>query len=403
MTTAEEVPNYPFTQEDALRHPPELVERRGCPVSRVRLVSGDEALLLTGYDDVKAMLADPRFTRRLTAPDAARLTASDSGGLFNEESPIARMMEGDGHLRWRRMMGRTFTARRVNAMRPRVEEIAHRLIDDMLAGERPADLNAALGFPLPVFVICELLGVPAEERVRFAHWSDAMLNLNRYTEQELYTAAVEFHEFMAAHVRSKRAHPGDDLLSELAAVVDSEDGRLSEAELIGTGQGLLVAGHETTASMIGKMMALLLADRRHYARLVEDRTLVPSAVEESLRADPNPGFGIPRYISEDIEVSGQKVPAGSTVINSMAAANRDARAFADADELVLDRKPNPHLAFGAGLHACLGQALARVELQSVLTVLTDRVPTLELAVPPSELRRKEGLIVGGLQELPVTW
>jgi cytochrome P450 len=404
VTTAEEVPNYPFTQEEALRPPAELERLRGgCPVSRVRLASGDEALLITRYDDVRALLADPRFTRRLTAPDAARLSTSETPGLFNRPGPMANLMQGAGHLRWRRMMGRTFTAKRVNAMRPRIEEIAQRLVDDMLAGDMPADLNAALGFPLPVFVICELLGVPAEARDRFAHWSDAMLNLTRYTDDELITAAREFHEFMAAHVQFKRTHPGDDLLSELATVVDAEDGRLTEAELIGTGQGLLVAGHETTASMTGKMMAMLLAERRHWERLVGDRTLIPPAVEESLRVDPNQGVGLPRYISEDIEIAGRKIPAGSTVLNSMAAANRDPDAFTDADEMVLDRRPNPHLTFGVGLHACLGQALARVELQSVLTVLTDRVPTLELAVPPASLRRKEGLVVGGLRELPVRW
>ncbi|MFG1609627.1 cytochrome P450 [Actinoplanes sp. NPDC049265] len=404
MTTAEEVPNYPFKQEEALRPPAELERLRGdCPISRVRLASGDEALLVTRYDDVRALLADPRFTRRLTAPDAARLSASETPSLFNRGGAMAQLMQGGGHLRWRRMMGRTFTAKRVNAMRPRVEELAHSLVGDMLAGGQPADLNAALGFPLPVFVICELLGVPADARDRFAHWSDAMLNLNRYTEDELITAGFEFHEFMAAHVQLKRAHPGDDLLSELTTVADAEDGRLSEEELIGTGIGLLVAGHETTANMIGKMMAMLLAERRHWERLVADRTLIPTAVEESLRVDPNQGIGLPRYISEDIEVAGRKIPAGSTVLNSMAAANRDAEAFTDPDEMVLDRRPNPHLTFGVGLHACLGQALARVELQSALTVLTERVPTLALAVPPESLRRKEGLIVGGLRELPVQW
>ncbi|GIE04287.1 cytochrome P450 [Paractinoplanes durhamensis] len=396
--------DYPFTQPTALEPPEEWAQLRDeCPVARIRMASGDEALLLTRYDDVRGMLADPRFTHNLTQPDAARIADSESGGVFNEGSMVSDMSSGEGHLRWRRMMSRSFTAKRVNALRPRIEELAHGLIDDMEASGAPADLGAALGFPLPVFVICELLGVPADHRDRFAHWSDAMLNLTRYPQDELDTAAAEFHEFMASHVRGKREKPGDDLLSELATIVDAQDGRLGEAELIMTAQGLLVAGHETTANMIGKMVAMLLADRSRWESLLADRELIPSAVEESLRFDANPNFGIPRYLSEPVEVAGQTLPAGTTVITNLAAANRDTCAFADAGEMVLDRKPNPHLAFGAGPHSCLGQSLARVELQTVLGVLLDRLPGLDLVVGPDELRRREGLIVGGIEEVPVRW
>jgi cytochrome P450 len=398
------VADYPFSQPAALEPPDEWAALRdGCPVSRIRLASGDEALLLTRYDDVRAMLADPRFTHNLTQPDAARISDSESGGVFNEGTVASDMSRGDGHVRWRRMMSRSFTAKRVNAMRPRIEGLANELIDDMVDGGAPADLVAALGFPLPVFVICELLGVSPDHRDRFAHWSDAMLNLTRYSQAELDSAAAEFGAFMAEHVRGKREKPGDDLLSELATIVDSQDGRLTEPELVMTAQGLLVAGHETTANMIGKMVAMLLADRTRWAGVLADRTLIPSAVEESLRFDANPNFGIPRYLTEPFEVAGETLPAGSTVITNLASANRDTCAFADAGEMVLDRKPNPHLAFGAGPHSCLGQSLARVELQAVLSVLLDRLPTLELVVEPAELRRREGLIVGGLEELPVRW
>ncbi|MEU4240760.1 cytochrome P450 [Actinoplanes sp. NPDC026619] len=398
------VADYPFSQPAALEPPDEWATLRdGCPVSRIRMASGDEALLLTRYDDVRAMLADPRFTHNLTQPDAARIADSESGGVFNEGGAAAGMTSGEGHVRWRRMMSRSFTAKRVNALRPRIEEIAHELIDEMEAAGAPANLGAAFGFPLPVFVICELLGVPADYRDRFAHWSDAMLNLTRYSQAELDIARRDFHEFMANHVRTKREKPGDDLLSELATIADAQDGRLSEPELIMTGQGLLVAGHETTANMIGKMVAMLLSDRARWERLLDERGLIPSAVEESLRFDANPGFGIPRYLSEPVEVAGETLPAGTTVITNLASANRDTCAFADAGDMVLDRRPNPHLAFGAGPHSCLGQALARVELQTVLGVLLDRLPGLALAVEPAELRRREGLVVGGLDELPVRW
>jgi cytochrome P450 len=291
----------------------------------------------------------------------------------------------------------------MTALQPRIAALVDEFVDDMVAAGPPADLRSRLGFPLPVSVICELLGVSEAYRERFSHWSDAMLNLTRYKQEELDAAAAEFHAFMAAHVRAKRDDPGDDLISELAVIVDSEDGRMSELELIATAQGLLVAGHETTANMIGKMVAMLLTDRSRWERLLADRGLIPGAVEEALRFDANPNFGIPRYVSEEVTLGGETIPPGSMVITNIGSANRDARAFADAADMVLDRRPNPHLAFGAGPHSCLGQALARVELQTVLAVLLDRLPTLELAVAPDLLRRREGLIVGGLEELPVRW
>jgi cytochrome P450 len=397
-TTTSPVPDYPFDQPAALEPPSEWERLRAqCPVSRVRMVSGDEALLLTRYQDVRGLLSDPRFTRSLDKPGAARISNSDSGGVFSSSPPY------EEHARWRRLMSRAFTAKRVSALRPRIARIAEELVDDMVAAGPPADLNASLGFPLPVFVICELLGVSAEHREKFSYWSDAMLNLTRYRQSEIDVAAREFREFMTAHVQAKRADPGDDLLSDLAAVVDSADGRMTEPELVATAQGLLVAGHETTANMIGKMTAMLMADRSRWERLLADRSLVVTAVEESLRFDANPGFGIPRYVGEEIRIADQTISAGSTVITSLASANRDECAFSDAGEMVLDRAPNPHLAFGAGAHSCLGQALARVELQTVLGVLLDRLPSLELAGPAERLRRREGLVVGGIEELPVRW
>ncbi len=173
--------------------------------------------------------------------------------------------------------------------------------------------------------------------------------------------------------------------------------------LIATGIGLLVAGHETTANMIAKMVAMLLADRSRWEELLADPSLVRTAVEEALRMDANAGFGMPRYFTEDVEVAGTVLPSGTSAMCSMAAANRDERVFDGADEMDLRRSPNPHLAFGAGAHACLGQPLARTELQVVLDVLLRKLPSLELAVPVADLRRVEGLAVGGLRELPVRW
>ncbi|GAA3135070.1 cytochrome P450 [Planomonospora alba] len=403
MTVNEQILDYPIPSDSALEPPPEWAELRGaCPVASVRLPSGDRATLLTRYADVKQVLADPRFTRLLNAPDAARLSA-EGGGVFNSEMAQIVPDGGEGHQHWRRLVGRWFTAKRMSALRPAMTEIAERLVDDMVERGAPGDLRADLGFPLPVYVICDMLGVPAADRDRFAYWSDTLLNLTRYGKAETDAAQAEFVDYMSGHVAAKRAAPGEDLLSELIAVGGPEGGGLSDVQIMVTGMGLLVAGHETTANMIGKMVSMLLADRSRWERLLAEPSLVRTAVEESLRLDANAGFGLPRYLSEEIEVSGTVLPRGTTVICSMAAANRDESAFAAAAEMDLGRSPNPHLAFGSGAHSCLGQALARTELQVVLEVLLRRLPSLELAVPVEELERVEGLAVGGLRAVPVRW
>ncbi|MEV4169187.1 cytochrome P450 [Nonomuraea sp. NPDC049709] len=396
-----EAPEYPFRNPSALEPPPEWAElREGCPVATIRLASGDEALLLTRYDDVRQVLSDPRFTRQLDAEDAARVTANESGGVFGSGGSS---MSGDEHRAWRQLVGKAFTAKRVTAMQPRIQAMAEHLVEEMVAQGAPADLVSAVGFPLPVWAICDLLGVPDSDRDRFAYWSDTMLSMTKFGQEEIDAAQAEFDAYLVALTEAKQAEPGDDLVSELLSMVAGLDGRLTEQLVLGTAKGLLVAGHETTANMIGKMVSMLLADRGRWEALLADPKLVRPAVEEVLRFDANPGFGMPRYLSEEVEVAGEPLPKGTTVICSMAAANRDERQFERAGEMRLDRSPNPHVAFGVGPHSCIGQSLARTELQTVLKVLLDRLPTLELAVPVAELRRREGLVVGGLERVPVRW
>ncbi|OUC94573.1 cytochrome P450 [Streptosporangium minutum] len=403
MSLNEQVLSYPIPNDTALEPPAEWAELRGtCPVAHVKLPSGDQATLLTRYADVKQVLADPRFTRQLNAPDAARLSA-EGGGVFNSEISTIIPDGGAEHQHWRRLVGKWFTAKRMAALRPSMTEIAERLIDDMVERGQPGDLKAGLGFPLPVYVICDMLGVPAADRDRFSYWSDTLLNLTRYTQAEIEAAQGEFFQYMSDHLAAKRAEPGEDLLSELIAVGGPEDGGLADIQILVTGMALLVAGHETTANMIGKMVSMLLADRSRWEALLADPSLIRTAVEETLRLDANSGFGLPRYLPEETEVSGTVLPRGTTVVCSMAAANRDESAFEDAAEMDLSRSPNPHLSFGAGAHSCLGQALARTELQVVLEVLLRRLPALELAVPVEELERVEGLAVGGLRTVPVRW
>ncbi|AEK46113.1 cytochrome P450 [Amycolatopsis mediterranei] len=394
------LPRFPFEAATALAPPAEWAEfREKCPVARVALASGDEAALITRYDDVKTVLSDPRFTRPTPSDNAARVADTESGGVFNSEMATVLPQHGEAHLKWRRLLGKWFTAKRMNALRPGMAAMAEQLIDEMVAKGAPGDLKAGLAFPLPVWVICDMLGVPDTDRDRFAHWSDVMLSMTRYTQAEFDAAQAEFGRYMGAHIAAKRAEPGEDILSALIA----EGVDWSDAMLTATGIGLLIAGHETTANMIAKMTAMLLADRSRWEQLLADPSLVRTAVEEALRADANAGVGMQRYLTEEFEVGGTVLPAGTTAMCSMAAANRDEAAFENAAELDLTRSPNPHLAFGAGAHACLGQPLARTELQVVLEVLLRKLPSLELAVPADELRRVEGLAVGGLRELPVRW
>ncbi|MET9969728.1 cytochrome P450 [Streptomyces sp. NPDC006356] len=232
-------------------------------------------------------------------------------------------------------------------VRPTAEDkgaarIAEDLVDDMVRHGQSADLKADLGFPLPVYVICDILGVPATDRDRFSHWSDAFLNVSRYT--------------------------GEDLISMVIREGEGEEQGLTDDELLGTAMGL-----------------------------------VRTAVDEALRFDANLGFGIRRYLAEDAEADGELLPRGTTVVCSMPAANRDERVFTDADDMVLSRSPNPHLTFGAGPHSCLGPSLARTELQVTLDVLLRKLPTLRLAVSIDELQRVEALLVGGLSTVPVRW
>ncbi|PRY55813.1 cytochrome P450 [Glycomyces artemisiae] len=389
---------YPIPNDAVLDPPAEWAELRGkCPVAHVTFASGDPATLLTRYEDVKATLADPRFTRTSADGDSARV-GEESGGVLDSQMASVLPQHGEAHLKWRRTLNKWFTAKRMAALRPGITAMADRLVDEMTAQGDTADLKAAFGFPLPVWVICEILGVPEDDRDKFSYWSDTLLSMTRYTQDEIVAAQTAFHVYLAGHVAAKRAEPGDDLLSEL--VTDSD---MSDAEIIATGQGLLVAGHETTANMIAKMAAMLLADRTRWEALLADPKLIRSAVEESLRMDVNAGFGMVRYIDREFEVGGSVIEPGTTVVCSMAAANRDEAAFDDAHAMDLARTPNPHLAFGAGAHSCLGQALARTELQVALEVLLRRLPSLELAVAPGDLQRVEGLLVGGMAAVPVRW
>jgi cytochrome P450 len=406
--TTEAIPDFPFDRPTALEPPPELAELRGqCPVAHVRLPSGDVATLVTRYDDARAVMADPRFSRNLARQGAARLSTTEDGGLFNRpKDGTADINEGPGHMRWRRLLSRWFTARRMEVWRPRIQAMTDDLLEAKQAKGSPGNLSAGLALPLPVRVICALVGAPSEDQDKFAHWSRTMLTLTRNTQEEVNEAYREFNAYVSDLVDRNRADPGDDLLSELTQITDAEDGRLSQVELVATVRGLLLAGHETTSNMIAIMAAMLLSDRGRYEAVIDDPGLVSGTVEEVLRMDSTLSAigGVPRFITEDVEFDEVTVPAGTTVIPNIPAANRDPAKFSDPDTFDPHRQNNnQHLTFGAGPHYCLGQPLARLELQVVLTTLAQRLPTLNLRDSPDDLRLRTGGMSGGLQDVWVTW
>ena len=349
--------------------------------------------MLSRYADVRAALADPRLSKdwRYTLPPEER------AGLAASHLPMMLMLDPPAHTRLRKLVSRSFTLRRTEGLRPRVEQIAARLLDDLPAAGR-VDIMAEYAFLLPVFVICELLGVPAEDRDEFAAWSNTMVDES--TQEASMAASDALYGYLSRLIDHKRGNPDDALLSALTEVADDGD-RLSQDELVAMAMMLLIAGHETTVNLIGNGLLALLTHPAQRALLRERPELLPSAVEEFLRWD-SPVHSTPvRFAAEDVEYSGVTLPAGSVVTLSLAAANRDPGRFAGADELRVDRDGSGHVAFGHGLHHCLGAQLARIEGQEAIGLLLARRPELTLAVDPQELLYRRSTLVRGLQTLPV--
>ncbi|GGT22127.1 cytochrome P450 [Streptomyces chromofuscus] len=393
--------DYPFHRPSAVEVPPVYEELRAtCPVAHVRLPSGDEGYVVTRYDDVRTVLADARFSRAATiAPDAPQLTATPPvpGSLFTTDAPE--------HTRLRRLVSRTFTARRVQDMRPRIQELTDGLLDEMEKAGGPVDLNTALAFPLPVMVICELLGVPFEDRDRFREWSDAFVSLTAHSPEETTAQRQQMLGYLAELVKRKREEPTDDLIGALVAAHD-EEGSLNEYELIVMAATILVAGHETTVSMIGKCVLTLLRHPEHLAALREHPEMLDHAVEELLRVNPIGDGGPLRITLEDVEIGGTVIPQGSAVLAAVCSANQDPERFPGVRDNEFDptrAEAVHHVAFGHGPHFCVGASLARAELQIVISSLLQRFPGLRLAEDVESLELTTGMMVHGLTRLPVTW
>ncbi|MFF4602678.1 cytochrome P450 [Streptomyces sp. NPDC001339] len=398
MTTAEEeVRSYPFGPITRLDLDPTLVELCGeQPVLRVRLPFGGDGWLVTRHADVRTVLADPRFSRAAAVGDHVPRTVAV--GL-----PRTSMLSMDPpeHTRLRRRVMNAFSVRRLKALRPRIQEIVHELLDAMVATGAPADLTTALTWPLPITVICEMLGVPLADRERFSEWVDGLLMLA--DPEQAARARAQLDEYLAGLIAQRRVTPTDDLLGELVAE-DDEDDPLSEEELIGLGVSLLSAGQEATANQIGNFVYTLLTRPALWQQLSADPALVPKAVEELLRFIPNSATaGFTRVATEDVELSGQLIRAGDAVVAELGMANHDAEVFERPDEIDFQRERVPHVTFGHGLHHCLGAQLARLELRVVLEILIDRMPGLRLAVPADQLSWRTERLVRGVAALPVSW
>ncbi|MEU4560271.1 cytochrome P450 [Actinoplanes sp. NPDC023936] len=379
-------------------HPAYQNWRRTGPVRRTRLPSGLSAWLVTRYDDARRALADPRLSKQ------SGFSVGSSTAANRPSSPAAilsrHMLAADppDHTRLRRLVSAAFTARRMESLRPRIEEITRDLLD-AIEGRDEADLIDTFAFPLPIQVICELLGVPAGDRDDFREWSSVIV-AGSQSGDRLEPAIRAMVGYILALIAERRATPGPDLLSGLIQVRDEQD-RLTEEELSSMVFLLLIAGHETTVNLIGNGAYLLLRDRGQWERLRAEPSLLPTAIEEFLRYEGPVETSTFRVATEDLEIGGVTVRAGEPVVVVLLSANRDGDRFPDADELRLDRTQNPHLAFGHGIHYCLGAPLARLEAQIAFTQLMTRHPDLRLAVDPEALRWRPGLLLRGLHELPV--
>ncbi|WP_327418436.1 cytochrome P450 [Streptomyces sp. NBC_01233] len=371
--------------------PAELIDaRRHGPISRYTHPGGKPGWMITGYDLVRSVLADPRFSSR-----------KDLLNVVDFEIPPAPpgeflLMDDPQHSRYRKPLVGKFTARRMRLLTERIEQITTDCLDAMEKAGPSADLVTAFAKPIPTIIICELLGVPYVDRASFQEQIDKFMN-GETGDEELMAAYTATQNYLAQLVAAKRANPTDDVLSELA------DSDLTDEELQGISLILLAAGFDTTANMLSLGTFALLQNPEQLAALRADPALIDQAVEELLRY-LSVAKSFMRTALEDVEVGGQTIEAGTTVVLSYNTANRDSERYPDPHTLDLRRDSGGHLAFGHGIHLCLGAQLARIEMRVAFSALLKRFPTLRLAVPAEDVAlRPETADIHGVKSLPVTW
>jgi pentalenolactone synthase len=391
MTAAVQLP---FRQSHPLRCPDQLLALQGTgPIHKVLTAVGDEAWLVTGYTLVRRLMDDERLGR--THRDPANAPRSRTSALFG--GPIGDFdSEPTDHARMRQLLQPHFGPRHMRTLQSKVEGLCAGLLDDMEKQGSPADLLTSLAQPLPILVICDLVGVPYEDRDRFRAWVDDAAfspddDVSLKGLEKLLGYGMEL-------VTAKRANPDDDVISRLC---DEPD--LADFEIATLAMQLLFAGHETTVTQIWVGSLLLLTNPDQWQTLLADPDLIPKAVEEILRAGMTGGVGVPRYARADIDTDGVTIRAGDLVLLDPGAANHDPEFFADPDHVDLTRTGAAHVGFGYGLHYCVGAALARLELKTVYSQLIPRFPSLQLSADPATMTAGFHSLSHGLAALPVTW
>jgi len=368
------------------------------PVAPVVLPGGPGAWLITGYAEARAALADPRLSKHMPGwhPEPDSIIAALDLHMLNSDPP--------DHERLRKLVNKAFTARRVERLRPRITAITAGLLEAMPAHggqgvQAEVDLLASFAFPLPITVICELLGIPAGDRDDFRTWS-ATIVANAPAPEVFQAHATDMARYFMALLAAKRREPGDDLLSALIAARDEEDS-LSENELVSMAFLLLVAGHETTVNLIASGVLALLLNPAELARLRAEPALINGAVEELLRYVSPVNHTTFRCAAEPVEIGGVRISRGDPVLIALSGANRDPARFGDPGRLDLGRDSAGHLAFGHGIHYCLGAPLARLEAEIAISALLARFSSISLAVPAASLRWRPSTLIHGLESLPV--
>ncbi|WP_438023961.1 cytochrome P450 [Sorangium sp. So ce233] len=398
--TAAAIPTLAITRTCPYAPPAQHEQlRRETPIAKVKLPSGATAWAVTRHEDIRTVLSDPRFSASRRHPSFPHLSPETPPPLTSK--PLLIDMDGQEHAAARRAVVGEFSVKRVAALAPRIQQIVDEHIDAMLAGPRPVDLVRALSLPVPSLVICELLGVPYADHEFFQSRSASLVS-RRSTGEEKARSFLELLAYLDKLVASKEQDPTDDLIGRQILKL-REEGAYDREAMANMSLLLLIAGHETTANMISLSTLTLLKHPEKVAALRQDPARTPAAVEELLRYFTIAESAVARVAIEDVELGGVLIRAGEGVVVLSNMGNRDPEVFENGYELDLERRARNHIAFGFGPHQCLGQNLARIELQIVIDTLFRRIPALRPAVREEELSFKHDATVYGMHEFPVTW
>jgi cytochrome P450 len=402
--TSADIPEYPMERDARcpFAPPPRMLEmNESKPLSHVRIWDGSTPWLITGHAVARELFADSR----VSVDDRLEGFPHWNEHMLSTVHKRPRSVftsDAEEHTRFRRMLSKPFTFKRVEGLRPAIQEVTDECIDAILAGPQPADMIAKLALPVPTRVISDMLGVPYEDHEFFQEHANA--GLARYAAADaMQKGAMSLHQYLVDLVEEKQANPAEDAVSDLAERVTAGEISVKEAAQLGT--GLLIAGHETTANMIGIGILALLENPEQAALLrdSDDPKFIANAVEELMRYLSIIQTGQRRIATEDIEIAGETIRAGDGIILDLAPANWDSEAYPEPDKLDLGRDVGQQLGFGYGRHQCVGQQLARAEMQIVFPTLLKRIPTMKLAIPFDEVPFKHDRLAYGVYELPVSW